>query len=93
MDPDRRYMLLDGFVAPQAGGKSVASVVENRVIGVAGNCLIMPVAPGYKLDPTYQYGAGREGAAPVSLLDHYKPLTAPAPYRVSVPTRGCLRKR
>ena len=101
MDPDRRYMLLDGFVAPQTKGKSVASVVENRVIGVAGNCLIMPVAPGYKLDPSYAYepaldarGQPRQDAAgtvimrPVSLLDHYKPLTAAPPYRVSVPTRG-----
>jgi hypothetical protein len=88
MDPDRRYMLLDGFVAPGTSGKSVASVVENRVIGVAGNCLILPVAPGYKLDPTYQYAATGEGQAPVSLLDHYKPLTAAPPYRVSVPTRG-----
>jgi hypothetical protein len=101
MDPDRRYMLLDGFVAPQTKGKSVASVVENRVIGVAGNCLIMPVAPGYKLDPSYKYepdldarGQPRQDAAnnvvmrPVSLLDHYKPLTAAPPYRVSVPTRG-----
>jgi hypothetical protein len=55
MDPDRRYMLLDGFVAPYASGKSVVSVVENRVIGVAGNSLIMPVPPGYKLDPSYQF--------------------------------------
>jgi hypothetical protein len=101
MDPDRRYMLLDGFLAPNANGKSVASVVENRVIGVAGNCLIMPVAPGYKLDPTYTYepvldGEGRPvtdaNGNPVfeqtSLLDHYKPLTPAPPYRVSVPTRG-----
>jgi hypothetical protein len=88
MDPDRRYMLLDGFVAPGTKGKSVASVVENRVIGVAGNCLILPVAPGYKLDPTYQYAPVGEGEPPVSLLDHYKPLTPAPPYRVSVPTRG-----
>jgi hypothetical protein len=101
MDPDRRYMLLDGFLAPNANGKSVASVVENRVIGVAGNSLIMPVAPGYKLDPTYTYEPVRDDEGrPVtddngnivyeqtSLLDHYKPLTPAPPYRVSVPTRG-----
>ena len=42
MDPNRRYLLLDGFVAPNAGGRSVASVVENRLIGIVGNCLVMP---------------------------------------------------
>jgi hypothetical protein len=101
MDPDRRYMLLDGFLAPNAGGKSVASVVENRVIGIAGNSLIMPVAPGHKLDPSYEvrpvlddHGEpkldddGNVVYEQVDLLDHYRPLTPPPPYRVSVPTRG-----
>ncbi len=101
MDPDRRYMLLDGFVAPNANGKSVASVVENRVIGVAGNALIMPVAPGYKLDPTYAIPPklGEDGDPlrddednplyeTVGLLEHYQPLTPIPPFRISVPTRG-----
>ncbi|HKU49515.1 MAG TPA: hypothetical protein VJP79_06170, partial [Nitrososphaera sp.] len=53
MTPERRFMLLDGILAPgKANGRSVASVVENRIIGIAGNSLIMPVAPGYQLDPT-----------------------------------------
>ncbi|MBX3306568.1 MAG: hypothetical protein KF751_11020 [Nitrospira sp.] len=53
MTPERRYMLLDGITAPgKANGRSVASVVENTIIGVAGNSLIMPVAPGNQLDPT-----------------------------------------
>ena len=30
MDANRRYMLLDGYEAPNAGGRSVASVVENN---------------------------------------------------------------
>jgi hypothetical protein len=101
MDPDRRYMLLDGFLAPNAGGKSVASVVENRVIGIAGNSLIMPVAPGHKLDPSYEVRPllnadgepeldddGNVRYEQVDLLDHYRPLTPPPPYRISVPTRG-----
>jgi len=101
MDADRRYMLLDGFLAPNAGGKSVASVVENRVIGIAGNSLIMPVAPGHKLDPGYEVrpllddhgepevdDEGNVRYEPVVLLDHYQPLTPAPPYRVSVPTRG-----
>jgi len=45
-DPNRRYLLLDGFVAPDAGGRSVASVMENRVVGVVGNSLVTPIAPG-----------------------------------------------
>ena len=50
-------MLLDGIIAPgKANGRSVASVVENRLIGIAGNSLIMPVAPGNQLDPTIDEG-------------------------------------
>ncbi len=97
MDADRRFMLLDGFYAPNAGGKSVASVVENTVIGIAGNSLIMPVAPGYQLDPTYQLlrhapAALDANAEPSggqqALFNHYLPLTPSPAYRVSVPTRG-----
>ena len=51
MDANRRYMLLDGFEAPRSDGRSVASVVENRLVGIVGNCLVMPVAPGFQLDP------------------------------------------
>ena len=53
MSPDRRYMLLDGFEAPNSGGRSVASVVENKLVGLVGNNMIMPVARGYHLDPTF----------------------------------------
>ncbi len=80
MTPERRFMLLDGIIAPgKANGRSVASVVENRVIGIAGNSLILPVAPGYQLDPT---------------IDETFDLFAqyfhddPEPMRVSIPTRG-----
>ena len=46
MDPNRRYMLLDGFVAPGSSNRSIASVVENRLIGIVGNSLVLPVARG-----------------------------------------------
>jgi hypothetical protein len=82
MDPNRRYMLLDGFLAPNSGGRSVASVVENRLIGIIGNCMVLPVAPGFNLDPTYRKTDDR------NLLDVYAPLTPIPPVRVSVPTRG-----
>src|SRR5262249_31380895 len=84
MDPDRRYMLVDGFEAPNAGGRSVASVVENRLIGIVGNCMVFPVAPGVHLDPTYRLGVGHHAG----LLHYYAPAIPAPPLRVSVPTRG-----
>ncbi len=80
MTPERRYMLLDGIIAPgKANGRSVASVVENRVIGIAGNCLIMPVAPGNQLDPTID--------DEFDLFAQYH-VDQPEPMRVSMPTKG-----
>lgn len=107
MSPDRRYMLLDGFQVnvpgrrdPRTGQRlpderrSLASVIENRVIGVAGNCLVMPVARGYNLDPVFRFDddvVTRPDGTTVSRLFHqYAPETGlkPPPFRVSVPTRG-----
>lgn len=84
MDPARRYMLLDGFIAPNSNGKSVASVVENRLIGIVGNCLVMPVARGFHLDPTYRQDEEHK----VDLLHLYAPTTPIPPMRISLPTRG-----
>lgn len=84
MSDDRRYMLLDGFEAPNAGGRSVASVVENELIGIVGNCLVMPVARGYHLDPTFN----QDDDKPIDLLEHYEPNTPLEPSRVALPTRG-----
>jgi hypothetical protein len=84
MSPDRRYMLLDGFEAPNSGGRSVASVVDNTLIGIAGNSLIMPVSRGYHLDPTFK----QDVESPVDLLEHYQPNTPIEPVRVAIPTRG-----
>ena len=80
MTPERRYMLLDGIIAPgKANGRSVASVVENRLIGIAGNSLIMPVAPGNQLDPTID--------ADFNLFDQYYSEESD-PARISLPTKG-----
>lgn len=84
MSDDRRYMLLDGFEAPNSGGRSVASVVENELIGIVGNSLIMPVARGYHLDPTYR----QDVENPIDLLEHYQPNTPIEPMRIAIPTRG-----
>jgi hypothetical protein len=82
MDPNRRYMLLDGFVAPNADGRSVASVVDNTLIGIVGNALVMPVARGNHLDPQFKLSDG------ATLLEHYDPQSPAPPSRVSLPTRG-----
>jgi hypothetical protein len=80
MDPQRRFMLLDGVVSPgRANGRSVASVVENKLIGIIGNCLVMPVAPGFKLDPVLD--------ETVDLFEHYYEDPRD-PLHVSLPTKG-----
>jgi len=80
MPKERLFMLLDGIIAPgKAQGRSVASVVENRVIGIAGNSLILPVAPGYQLDPTID--------ETFDLFAQYY-HDEPDPMRVSIPTKG-----
>jgi len=97
MDPDRRYGLLDGIIAPNSGGRSVASVVENRLLGIVGNSLVMPVATGTRLDyfdesslaPHADRPAGSAGDADGDpLLAYYRPLLANPSVRISVPTRG-----
>lgn len=82
--PNRRYMLLDGFEIPDGSGRSIASVVENRLIGILGNSLVMPVARGQHLDPIFRQDIEK----PIDLLAHYAPTEPIPPTRVSVPTRG-----
>lgn len=84
LSPDRLYLLLDGFEAPNSGGRSVASVVDNQLIGIIGNSLILPVSRGFHLDPTFRQDAEQ----PIDLLEHYQPTTPIEPIRVAIPTRG-----
>lgn len=87
MDAARRYMLLDGFEAPNSGGRSVASVVENRLIGIVGNALVLPVAPGHQLDPALKQVVKKDEDPLVALNMLYE--TAPSlSRRHSVPTKG-----
>ncbi|HET7809700.1 MAG TPA: hypothetical protein VFL16_03935 [Steroidobacteraceae bacterium] len=88
MDPDRRYMLLDGFEAPNSGGRSVASVVDNRLIGIVGNCLVMPVAPGFQLDPLLAEALKGRKDDPQAVLESLYEVAPSPPRRHSVPTRG-----
>lgn len=99
LDVDRRFMLLDGFKIETydefgqpsfpSGFRSLASVVKNELIGISGNSMIMPVAPGYKVDRTYVIVPVIEGPEQkLDLFEHYKPLTPIPPYRISIPTKG-----
>ncbi len=96
MDSARRFMLLDGFEAPNSEGRSVASVVENRLIGVVGNALVMPVAPGFQLDPALAGllaaeaadGDDDETTDPLAALSRLYDTAPTTPRRLSVPTKG-----
>lgn len=90
MSPKRRFMFLDGCQVtdyseidqyPNGVIRSVASVVENRILGVEGNCIIMPVSPGFRLDPNIK---GQK----VDLFKLYQPTTPIEPVHVSLPTKG-----
>jgi hypothetical protein len=90
LDKERRFILLDGFIAPHSSGRSVASVVENDLIGIVGNSLVFPVVAGYQLDPRYR--ALRDQSDPEkpvpNLFDLYAPITPNPPRLLSVPTKG-----
>lgn len=96
LDADRRYMLLDGFnvqvfndFGVPVGHKSLASVIKNELITVAGNSLVFPVSPGFRISRSYLVEKTTTGTTErVDLLEHYKPLTPSPPFRVSVPTKG-----
>lgn len=80
MDPQRRFMLLDGVIVPERGRmRSAASLVENRLIGIVGNCLVLPVAHGYRLDPLL--------GEHLDLEAHYA-AEPPEPVHLSLPTKG-----
>ncbi len=95
LDPDRRFMLLDGFniqvfddFGNLSGSRSLASVVKNDLITATGNSLVFPVAPGYKVSNSYIMEKNTKAAEQVTLFDHYKPITPIEPYRISVPSKG-----
>ena len=85
MDPNRRYLLLDGFRAPNSNGRSLASVVDNELVGIVGNSLVLPVAAGVHLDPRFRPA---EKNAAIDLMAHYLPTIPAPPTRISLPTRG-----
>ncbi|MFT3669662.1 MAG: hypothetical protein QM795_14040 [Pseudoxanthomonas sp.] len=88
MDPDRRFALLDGFIAPNSGGRSVASVVENHLAAIIGNNLVLPVAAGVRLDLFDDFRDGASKSDARNLIDLYRPSTPPPSTRISIPTKG-----
>lgn len=90
LDKERLFILLDGFLAPHSGGRSVASVVENNLVGIVGNSLVFPVVAGYQLDPRYRtvLDRGEPGKPAPDLFDLYAPLVPDPPRLLSVPTKG-----
>lgn len=91
MTPERRFMLLDGinlFIEKEQTNRSVASLVANKLIGIIGNSLVLPVIPGLNLNPDFAPKMLDEATGElVPLIDYYahEPLD---PLRVSVPTKG-----
>ncbi|KTD15666.1 Papain-like cysteine protease AvrRpt2 [Legionella gratiana] len=81
MSPERRFLLLDGIILPgeKGMGRSLASLVENELIGIVGNSLVFPVAQGLNLDPNFGLSD--------SLFEYYM-VSASDPINISVPTKG-----
>ena len=81
MSAQRRFLLLDGILLPgeKGMGRSLASLVENELIGVVGNSLVFPVAQGLNLDPNFGLSD--------SLTEFYM-VNPSDPVSISVPTKG-----
>lgn len=80
MSKNKRYMMLDGIKLNTANDRSVASLVENEIVDVIGNCLVMPVNHGLRIDPVFKETE--------DLFEVYNPDEPKAPFRVSLPTGG-----
>jgi hypothetical protein len=88
-----KYLYGDDPNRPDLRMRSVASVVENRLIGIAGNSLIMPVAKGYNLNPVFRYAEDEveiDGRRVSKLMSYYMPEKGfkDTPFRISIPTKG-----
>ena len=95
LDAQRRFMLLDGFHiqvfdedGSSRGYHSLSSVLKNSPITMAGNSMVFPVSPGYKVDRSLILQGADEENYGASLLDLYRPDVPPSPYRLSIPSKG-----
>ncbi|KAH6850677.1 hypothetical protein B0I37DRAFT_428923 [Chaetomium sp. MPI-CAGE-AT-0009] len=71
LDPQRRYLLLDGFHietfkrnGDSDSFRSLSSVVKNSLIAVVGNTMVFPVAPGYKVDQALIVASSSSSSSP-----------------------------
>ena len=82
---DRRYMLLDGFEAPNAGGRSVASVV--RATSWSASSATASCCRWHRASTSIRRSR-QDIENPIDLLEHYQPNTPIEPCRIAIPTRG-----
>ena len=81
MDRDELYTLLDGYSFREAKGRSLASLIERRLVGILGNCLIFRTTSEQPLDEMF--------TSFDELTASYKEgLPQADPIRVSLPTNG-----
>ncbi|MCH9660116.1 MAG: hypothetical protein K0U54_04305, partial [Bacteroidetes bacterium] len=80
MNKNTRFMMLDGIYLDIADQRSVASLVENEIVDIVGNCMVMPVNHGLRIDPVFKEVQ--------DLFSIYNPDEPKAPFRVSLPTGG-----
>jgi len=79
MPANKRFSLLDNCIAPNTNGKSIASIVENRVVGILGNSIIMPLVAGYSFDPSLRQYSG-------NLMELYKNVDKDSEFFIQIPS-------
>jgi hypothetical protein len=85
MDPDELYTLLDGFSVSDTDGRSIASLVERKPLGILGNSLVYATRTDRPLDQVFDsYEALR--------ANYVSGLPPADPMRISLPTSGLYAK-
>ena len=79
MDSNRRFEILDNCISPNTNGRSIASIVENKVLGILGNSIILPLAAGYN------YNAGSKDEVNESLIELYKKTSLTSTFNLKLP--------
>ncbi|NQY80392.1 MAG: hypothetical protein HRT47_08775 [Candidatus Caenarcaniphilales bacterium] len=80
MDANRRFAILDNCISPNTNGKSIASVVENKILGILGNSIIMPVSVGFNFDPCIKLNPGE------TLLKLYEKNKTRSKFHLKIPS-------
>lgn len=81
IDSDELYALLDGYAFSETDGRSLASIIDRRLLGTLGNSLVFGTRTDTPLDPLFR--------SFTELTAHYVSGLPPAdPIRISLPTSG-----